>query len=112
MTPPPPPQKNEVFTFLDELQALKIFWNFLTSSFSKSYGKGVDPPPYGKFHKKNVFFIETFPNSFCLNSNLAQLLSDWRQRNLSCYLVSVTLVSIYKSIICQLVKIQNTLCIL
>ena len=23
----------------------------------KSYGKRVDPPPYGKFHKKNVFLL-------------------------------------------------------
>ena len=32
---------------------------FLTKKTNKkSYGKRVDPPPpYGKFHKKNVFFL-------------------------------------------------------
>ena len=25
--------------------------------------KGQTPPPYGKFHKKNVFFIESFPKT-------------------------------------------------
>ena len=29
----------------------------------KKLWKRGRPPPYGKFHKKNVFFIETFPKS-------------------------------------------------
>ena len=31
-------------------------------------------PPYGKFQKKNVFFIESFPNTKVLNTNVQLLI--------------------------------------